>query len=83
MPAAISDGGAHRGSDDQLKQNLQRDPQSRGGSRYQQILGEHGGENHGHRIVDARLHLQGHPHPALELKTAAPQHGEDGGGIGG
>ncbi len=83
MASTITGAGANGGADDQLKQDLERNPQTRRRARLKQIGGEHGGEDDGHRVVDARLYFQGDAHPTLELQAAAAEHREDGRGIGG
>jgi hypothetical protein len=83
MPPPVAQAEAHCGADQQLHQNFERDPKSRGCSRRQQVLGQHRGEDDGDGIVDAGLDLEGDSNPPLELEPAAAKHRKDRRSIGG
>ena len=83
VPAAVSHAGSHRRAHHQLHHHLDRNPPAGCRARRQQVLGEHGGEDDRHRVVDAGLDLERDADPPLELEPASPEHREHRRRIGG
>jgi hypothetical protein len=79
VPDPQPDHAAHH----QMQRDLARDGEKRQVLGVEQVLGERGGQDDGHRVVGARLDLERESDPSLQVETAPAQHREHRGRVGG